>query len=205
MSDRLGTTLQQKLRFMAMPAFISMDSPYVCISALPEGFKMKIILTIKNNFSFPMFTHSVHVFPIHSQAFIYRDRATNLHLFVKNCLEPKHYFSGEEDTVHFANWLLQETVVLQYPRLPHVLLCWEIRTKQETDPAKTAVDLWHRGKCDWTRPIPIWAGSHCRTWRFMTRMTQLITLGYWRELDMDRLQGGLVCVFVFIIWQMKAQ
>lgn len=52
----------------------------------------------------------------------------NLHLMVKNCLETQHYFSREEETVHFANWLLQEAAVLQYPRLPHALLCWEIRT-----------------------------------------------------------------------------
>lgn len=30
--------------------------------------------------------------------------------------------------------------------------------------------------------------------RFTTRMTRLITLGYWRELDMDQLQGCLVCL-----------
>lgn len=113
----------------------------------------------------------------------------------KNCFKTQHYFSGEEETVHFANWLLQETAVLQYPRLPHVFLCWERYTKQETDSLKTAMDLWHTGKCDWARPIPIWAGSHCRSLRFMTRMTQLITLGYWKELDMDCIGLCFVCVF----------
>lgn len=123
----------------------------------------------------------------------------------KKCLQTRHYFSGKEETVHFTNWLLQETAVSQYPRLPRVLLCRETRTKQETDPARTAVDLWHGGKCDWTRPVPIWAGSHRRARRFMARMTQLITLGYWGELDMDGLQGGWVRVFVFVIRQMEAQ
>ncbi len=138
---------------------------------------------MKKEFKFrnALLTEGVHVFSIHSQTPSYRDQAANRHRMVKNCLETQHYFSREEETVHFTNWLLQETAVLQYPCLPHVLLCCEIHTKQETDPAKSAMDLWRGGKCDWTRPIPIWAGSHCLTWRFMMRMTQLITLGYWRD------------------------
>lgn len=36
--------------------------------------------------------------------------------------------------------------------------------------------------------------------RFTTRMTQLITLGYWRELDMDQFQGWLVCL---CLWKGK--
>lgn len=58
------------------------------------------------------------------------------------------------------------------------------------------MDLWHRGKCDWTRPISIWAGSHGRTLRFTTRMTQLITLGYWRELDMPWLRLCVVSAYL---------
>lgn len=122
-----------------------------------------------------------------------------------NAWRKPHIISAGRKTVHFANWLLQETAVLQYPHLPHVLLCWERDTRQETDPAKAAMNLWHGGKCDWMRPIPIWAGSRCHTWRFMMGMTQPITLSYWKELDMVWFRLLLLCVFVFMKGQMEPQ
>lgn len=57
--------------------------------------------------------------------------------------------------------------------------------------------IYNADKCDWTRPIPIRAGSHCRTQRFTRRMTQLITLSYWGGLDTDGLQGGLIYICIY--------
>lgn len=44
---------------------------------------------------------------------------------------------------------------------PQSSLCREMDPKQEADSMKTGVDLWPRGKCDWTRPFPIWTQSRC--------------------------------------------
>lgn len=95
----------------------------------------------------------LHVFPIASQISIYRNQAANLHVMVKNCLQTQHYFSREEKTVHFANWLLQESAVVQYPRPPPYSPLVDTRKATKPIPSceRRDVDLWRGGKCDWTR------------------------------------------------------
>lgn len=172
MSDRLVTALQQKQHFMALPwCFIhrfimfarGAQNKAACI---PVVHVLHVVLC----WMYSIVERSgevggwgvLHVFPIDSQTPIYRNQAANLHVMVKNCLQTQHYFSREDETVHFANWLLQESVVLQYPRPPPCSPL--VETRKATKPIPSCEDgMWiYDAEASATEqgPIPIWAGSH---------------------------------------------
>lgn len=103
---------------------------------------------------------------------------------------PRFVLQGKRDNP-FYKWTSSEDSSLS-PLIN--FLCWELHTSEKVASIKTVVDLWWRGNCDWTRPFfPSVLGA-AAVLRFMTRMTQLITLGYWRELDVDQ----ALEMFVFI-------
>lgn len=155
---------------------VSMYTYFICLSSsFVHAWKLKLTLN-----AFP----SCCLIDLHSSS---RDRALNRHAMVKRLPLTSHYFSRQGETVYFADWLLQQTDVLQCLCIPRALVCWGGYTLSR-NPAEMLMDLWRRGKCNWRGRIPIWAQSHCCTLRFMMRMTQLITLGYRGELDMAQVR-----------------
>lgn len=70
----------------------------------------------------------------------------------------------------------------------------------KTDPAKTATDLWHGDKCDWPRPIPIWAGSHRRTWDLRRGWHSWLLSVTEENWTWTCCREVLVCVFVFMTY-----
>lgn len=80
--------------------------------------------------------------------------------WLKNALKPNIISAGRnrQSVLQMDSWRsLWSYSILTSPSP----LCWEMDPKQEADSMKTGVDLWPRGKCDWTRPFPIWTRSHC--------------------------------------------
>lgn len=173
MSDRLGTAPQHKQRFMALvwsfihrfimfarraqnkPACI----PVVHVRALPVFFSLKIysIVDVTREVGVACFSHWF----------------TDLQLQEPSCKSasdgkrlppnPTLFQWGGRDSP-FCKLTPSGDCGPQYPRPPP---CTPLSgdTRKATKPIlrRRDVDLRRRGKCDRTRPIPIWAGSHWRS------------------------------------------
>lgn len=143
-TDR-GQLFNRNYIFTLSSVFISIDSPHVC----NFGFKASVAINFyshaeinhtQNQILFSFFSFEVRSCFSHSFTDFFL-QGPNLHLLVKKLpRNPTLFQQGGRDSP-FYKLTPEETAVLQYPRLPHVLLCWQIHAKQETDPAKTAVDL----------------------------------------------------------------